>query len=254
MNLTFVRSPVLQILAGTLGSLASCYWSTWLIASGGEQPSTATVILVVLLYLASYILPAIVLALTLYRAFQSRRSWISQLRLILASYFSMIAVFAGVYFSMAFTGDHEYALFHYSYYRSGGEDLASGRIQHLNPVPQRPRAFVGMEERLWGTIDDYLPVGVIRDVEDLEERRARASLTFSYEEVVRFKSSAVLGVTLDCLHLSVITITTVGYGNIAPSVWYSKLAANIEALTGTILFVVALGMLFSGRTSGTLPI
>jgi hypothetical protein len=78
-------------------------------------------------------------------------------------------------------------------------------------------------------------------------RRARAALTFPYEEVVRFRSSAVLEVTLDCLHLSVITITTVGYGNVAPSSWYAKLASNIEALTGTVLFVVALGMLFSGH-------
>lgn len=253
MNLAFPQSPMFQLLVGTFASLASSYWSAWLIASSGVQIGAGTIFLVVSLYLASYILPVVVLALALYRSFQSRSSWSSQLRLILGSYFSMIAVFTGLYFSMAFTEDHEYAWSHYAYYRSGGEDLAVGRIQHLNPMPQRPRAFTGMEERLWGTIDDFLPVGITRDVGDLEARRARATLTFEYEEVSRFRPSAVLWVTLDCLHLSVITITTVGYGNIAPSIWYSKLATDVEALTGTILFVVALGMLFSERT-GQRPI
>lgn len=247
MKLSVARSPVSQLFAGTLASLVSSYWSTWLLASRGEKFGFATLALILLVLLASYILPAAVVALALYRSFQKGSSRSSRFRLILASYLCMIAVFTGAYFSMASAGDYEYAWFHYFYYKSGGEDLSIGRIERLNPMPPHPRAFVGVEERLWGTVDDYLPVGITRDVENLEIRRARAALTFPYEEVVRFRSSAMLGVTSDCLHLSVITITTVGYGNVAPSRWYAKMATNIEALTGTVLFVVALGMFFSDQ-------
>jgi hypothetical protein len=59
-------------------------------------------------------------------------------------------------------------------------------------------------------------------------------------------------VALDSLYLSVVTITTVGFGDITPNQWYSKIAVMIEALTGTTLLVLALGMVFSnwwGKTS-----
>jgi hypothetical protein len=41
-------------------------------------------------------------------------------------------------------------------------------------------------------------------------------------------------------------MTTVGYGNISPNTWYAKLATDTEALTGTVLLVVAFGMLLAG--------
>lgn len=55
---------------------------------------------------------------------------------------------------------------------------------------------------------------------------------------------------LDCLHFSCVTITTLGYGDMHPSTWYTKLAADVEVLLGVGLIAVGLGRLLSreGRT------
>ena len=40
------------------------------------------------------------------------------------------------------------------------------------------------------------------------------------------------------------TITTVGYGDITPRQRIAKLASDAEVITGIVLFVVALGMVY----------
>ena len=69
----------------------------------------------------------------------------------------------------------------------------------------------------------------------------------AFEDVVIFRRAAVPYVLLDCLHLSVMTIATVGYGNVAPSSWEAKLATDAEALTGTGLLVVALALVLARK-------
>lgn len=240
------KLPSLQVILGTALSVGLLVLSVWLLGTSIRQASGLVTGLIILMFLLSYITPAIVLILVLYRSFQNRSNRVGQLGIILLSYFSMIVVFTGLYFSMAFVGDYDYAADHYFYYHSAGQDFEIGRIKRLNPYSNDDRAFTGIEKHLFGTVDDYIPRGIYRDLEDIERYRARSAAQLEFEGVVEFKRSSVQPVLLDCLHLSVATITTVGYGNIAPRTWYAKMATNIEALTGTILLVVALGMLFSG--------
>ena len=58
---------------------------------------------------------------------------------------------------------------------------------------------------------------------------------------------------VDCLHFSVVTLSTVGYGDIAPRTWYAKLAVDLEILMGLGITVLAVGRHFSqqGRAEST---
>jgi len=50
---------------------------------------------------------------------------------------------------------------------------------------------------------------------------------------------------VDCLHFSCVTITTLGYGDMHPLTWYTKLAVDAEVLLGVGLIAVGLGRLLS---------
>lgn len=56
--------------------------------------------------------------------------------------------------------------------------------------------------------------------------------------------SALLSV-VDCLHFSLTTLSTVGYGDIYPTAWYSKLIVDAEILMGLGLTVLTVGRYFS---------
>jgi hypothetical protein len=69
------------------------------------------------------------------------------------------------------------------------------------------------------------------------------------DEVLRYEAGARAVVVNDCLHFSITTMTTAGYGNISPQAWYTKLAADCQLLAGVFLFGVGLAHTF-GKVSG----
>ena len=50
---------------------------------------------------------------------------------------------------------------------------------------------------------------------------------------------------VDCLHFSVMTLSTVGYGDIYPTAWYSKLIVDVEILLGLGINILTIGRYFS---------
>lgn len=54
-------------------------------------------------------------------------------------------------------------------------------------------------------------------------------------------------VVVDCLHFSVETLSTVGYGDIVPVTWFAKMAVDIQVLMGLGITVLAVGRHFSAR-------
>jgi len=54
----------------------------------------------------------------------------------------------------------------------------------------------------------------------------------------------------ECLYFSVITIATVGYGDISPQTWYTKIAVATEVLIGLIIFIFAVNFLFMTWNKG----
>ncbi|HEY2973723.1 MAG TPA: potassium channel family protein [Pyrinomonadaceae bacterium] len=50
---------------------------------------------------------------------------------------------------------------------------------------------------------------------------------------------------VDCLHFSVATLSTTGFGDMYPTTWYSKLVVDVEMLMGLGLTVLTVGRYFS---------
>ena len=63
----------------------------------------------------------------------------------------------------------------------------------------------------------------------------------------------VLLAIVDCLHLSVETLSTVGYGDIVPTTWFAKLAIDVEILLGLGITVVVAGRHFALRSGSQVP-
>jgi hypothetical protein len=50
---------------------------------------------------------------------------------------------------------------------------------------------------------------------------------------------------IDCIHFSIATLSTVGYGDIYPTAWYAKLVVDIEILMGLGINILTIGRYFS---------
>jgi hypothetical protein len=70
----------------------------------------------------------------------------------------------------------------------------------------------------------------------------------SYEDIRLYWSNVFLTLA-DCLHFSCMTITTVGYGDMCPTIWYTKLITDLEVLLGLGVIVVGIGRYFSRLSS-----
>jgi hypothetical protein len=61
--------------------------------------------------------------------------------------------------------------------------------------------------------------------------------------------SAFLSI-VDCVHFSIATLSTVGFGDMYPTTWYSKLAVDVEILMGLGLTILTVGRHFSRGGDG----
>lgn len=62
---------------------------------------------------------------------------------------------------------------------------------------------------------------------------------------------AVLELAVDCFHFSTVTATTLGYGDILPNLWYTKLLADLQCLLGISIITISIGLYLRGRDIGT---
>jgi hypothetical protein len=155
------------------------------LAGTGDRPFEGPLVLAITL------LPVAILSILLAITFEIFAFPISQQfiwRLIL-SYFTLILVFANVYFLLIFI---------------------------------EPRRFDGIHSP-W----TQLP--------DLQGRRLHMR-------------DAIL-TAIDCFHLSCMTITTVGYGDMRPVHWVAKLATDAEVLSGLSVITVGFGRFFGTRNA-----
>jgi hypothetical protein len=162
------------------------------------------------------------------------------LGVVLTAYFSCAVVFAGFYYSiqgLSDENDAELQIIHYQYEAMKVSMHTSNRM-----APYRSnRAFNGIEKHLWKNIEDDIPDIATRYADSPENV---AGIVGNYAKSMQFQPENRLDVFLDCLHFSIMTITTVGYGDITPRQRIAKLASDAEVITGIVLFVVALGMVY----------
>jgi hypothetical protein len=173
-----------------------------------------------------------------------RRDQKALLTTVIAAYFSLMLVFASAYYEMAFSGDLRDAVFKYDHYRADA-------LRHVaSPLYSEQRSFRGIERRFWSGLDwplsarEYpsgLPPAIpTASPEQMRDTAGRRPL----DNVIQFIPEARLAIFGDCLHLSVITMTTVGYGDITPSHFGPRFATDAEAVCNTLLLIFGLGMIF----------
>ena len=175
------------------------------------------------------------------------------LRTVLTSYFGLMLVFASFYYIVAFFGDLQDAIFKYDHYRADAVRQIDG------PEYESRRAFTGIESRFWSGVDwpvragrfpDGLPPGAYK-ISPTQMRDIAG--THRLDDVVQFIPESGLAIFGDCLHLSVTTMTTVGYGDITPKSLPARMATDIEAVCNSLLLIFGLGMIFGNLYPGSGP-
>jgi len=242
--------PSAKLLLGAALSFCLSLGSVELIAATivpGEPGIKSWWFVGVIAWLLSLVIAFTVGVLAIRAAFQ-RRKKTALLAHIVAAYFGLIFMFSGLYYNMSFAGDFDDAIIKYNHYRAQGQKIDAG-LQSKALVLEDARYFRGIKQRLWSGVDWpvdenglfphlYSPGDFVVPVEDVLKNAKVEPMS----AVVKFVPTARISVLVDCWHVSVVTMTTLGSGDILPSVWYSKLASDIQVLAGVVLLVIALGM------------
>ncbi len=203
--------------------------------------------------LISWFVPIAVILLAVFGSFLKfgEETKVMRVLFIACSYLSLIICFAASYYTMCYMFDKLEAEADYSYYKSQGQAIKEGRHEDIG----RPRydlnwqAFNGMQKRLWDINTTFPGNHIFWNLDRSAIPQAlfiKACMSNEMKDVVkRTHDSDSFSVKIDCLHFSVATITTLGYGDITPNNNLSKIASDIEALSGLFLFVVTLGLVLS---------
>lgn len=159
------------------------------------------------------------------------------LRRIIGAYALVTLSFTGIYYTLCVRGDRDDAVKKYIYYSLYPTNAAAP------PTIKSARFIEGISTRMYSGIDwPEEPYSSIRNYEQvpvsvLVERARQPS-----KSIIRFQPSSRRGALIDCLYFSVVTIVTLGYGDITPKDWEAKMAAGLEVLSGIALFVIALAL------------
>lgn len=189
---------------------------------------------------------------------------------IIHSYIAIILIFSATYYQCSILGDFTDAVNKQELYRHQKyvKEQINNKISFMKVSDQR--AFKGISLRLWSSVDypelshlvnyngatnpDFYRTYTKGGYDDLSmdqiERIVNNTITDSTwikPNYLRENSWKIYG---DCLYYSVICIATVGFGDISPNLWYTKLFTGLEVIFGMTIFIFAIGFLFS-RFSNT---
>lgn len=178
------------------------------------------------------------------------------LTILLFSYLALIISFASLYYTVIWVSDMQDAVDQYYYYRHVRKAW-SIRLK-LDP-PRRTessRAFKGIERHLWSGIEEsarpfYYQADMQAPVPDILALTDFPDDGFP-KHVVEYDQKALWPVFLDAIHYSIVTMATVGYGDIIPQTRLAKVVTDIQIISGQALFVFALGLVF-GKVGKRLP-
>lgn len=210
---------------------------------------SSTIFVALVVAFATVAMPFAISIYATYAAFR-RRAALDGLLVICAGYLAVLLSFAGVYYSFNVVSDYQESRELADFYIHASTRLDQGLLQH---VPERiadQQAFHGMRHPLWRDLSDearpyFLHRGSKVPVDFLVAAARRygpwpdGNQTASFRPT--FRGDQRLPALLQCIHFSVVTMATVGYGDVHPNQWYSRLAVDMQILMGQILIVVALG-------------
>jgi hypothetical protein len=194
---------------------------------------------------ASVVAPGVLVVTALRKTFrfESRTTLLGS---ILACYFFVIVVFAGVYYAMSGLGDLIDAEHAYEYYSEQRQALEDGTISRAFPRDSHLRQFNGIEERLWVSVKSCIPTHIPREETVDTVHHLLAATVTPFRDCMAFEGRNRIPVFIASLHFSIVTMTTLGYGDITPARTLSRLAADLQILSSITLFTLGLGMVFGG--------
>lgn len=177
------------------------------------------------------------------KCFDKKSARNTNLLFILYSYISIVLMFSSIYFFVNFISDFRDARDKYWHLHYNQDVVVRGSSSESIFNNINRLSFNGMNDRLWSGVDYPMNDISILD-QDILSYKIRISRN-DFEKVVQYIPENSLKVYLDCIHFSIATITTTGYGDITPRTWFSRLVANSETIIGQLLSVLALGMFFT---------
>lgn len=219
------------------------------------QGSVIEAILLIIFFLISFFLPIVLSIVFTIRCFKQSDKQKLLIEIIHA-YAGVVLIFAALYFQSIVLSDLVNAFRKDKIYTAVNEQYT---LKELNSLKDR-RAFKGIEKRLWSSYD-YPGYAFVENVkQDSLKWRIHSFNNFEtvdYNDIkqvialsgTNFKSiyltENIPSVYLDCLYFSLISVATVGFGDISPHLWHLKLFVMLEIVIGMSIFIFAIGFLFS---------
>jgi ion channel len=240
-----------------------CCFSFHNVFNDRKDNETVFVFLITLFFLMSFVFPIILGLIFTAKCFvaKTRKQLLSN---IIHSYFGTVLIFAALYYQCSVLGDFNDAVNKRISYESQ-VNLKKNNCPDLTimRVADR-RAFKGIKPRIWSGYDypsSNITIGpnvnpdswhyfLNNNYEDLSVEQIERIVNNKFEgaRVIEYQKENVEDVYIDCLYFSVVCIATVGFGDIAPNLWFTKLFTALEVFIGLSIFVFAIGMLFSNWT------
>ena len=227
-----LKSAVVTHAIGTLTSLfCSIFLLQWFAINsmGGafNKVPLLLVLIILLLLISIFVVPYAVVVVSLIAVQIGREERNKQLTLILSSYLSITLIFAGIYYSISLQQDYNRSLSEYYSF------------------PSHP-AFDGVNLRLFSLGEQEITADDLdRALTRFYESKPTFSPAVPFEKLVSFQPAARMSVFIDCLYLSVTSMTLFGYGAVQPLSTYARLANSLKLASAAFLIVFSLGMLFT---------
>lgn len=221
------------VLGLGVATTALCFLLVEILGRSADEAASRNAAIAVLAVLIVVIV--LVIALAIVASFQRRETPKKAILTISISYATLIVSFASIYYVLAAISDYDDAIAKLVDYGATSATSDPGNLPYRDL-----RAFKGIDDRLWSGVD-WLPDAPNDRDYSVKEMRAAARRN----QIVRFLPDERAPVFFQCLHLSIATITSTGYGDITPAKPIARLFTDIEMLSGTSLLVVALGIVFS---------
>lgn len=165
-------------------------------------------------------------------------------QMVAVSYVGMILGFAAIYYVMEYLANTDRQL---ERYRNG----SMGNTQPLSLSDDDVHAFRGIKGQFYSLKPGFIDLVAQRFMEERHGGIPKVTAITVIDEYPSFRSAVVfnsgqrLFIFIDCLHFSVVAITTVGFGDITPATWYAKLATDVEILSGIAVLSLAIGVILS---------
>ena len=211
------------------------------------QPGRMATLVLLGLGFVVLLLPLSLSLSTLYRSLK-RRPRSQAAALVLGGYIAVLLAFASLYYFFVVIGDFVDSRESNAYYSTEVRVMRQRSDPAFRYRQFSERAFSGVSARLWNGVEQRYgpfedPRSGLPGPDTILAHASSPDLPLDYQPQNR------LAVWLDCLHFSTVTIATLGYGDIIPTKWYSKLAADLEVLIGMVFVSLSIGRLLSNQES-----